>query len=144
VVLPLAANMDVLALADGMQPKRVRIPSDAGFRNEPTGPRLPLSIELTAATSTSSRKIPGAEGAAAKLLGFGDEHARGMVSFTTTPAGASLWLVVDPRAIGGLPCGAPIDLQIVSTSPAGNASPRTMRVEWSAFSGSPPRASVKG
>jgi hypothetical protein len=47
-------------------------------------------------------------------------------------------MVAESPTISGLPCGAPIDLRIAAPP----ASPRVIHLEWAAFTGAPPHATL--
>jgi hypothetical protein len=141
VAMPTGVALDLLVTADGMNTRRARIDANAPWVAESTGNHLSLELALEATKSGNRAGSPARPPTFAPLAGFGRSGARGMVSLKTTLAGAAVWLAVDPHDIGGLPCGAPVDLQLISGP---DAPTRSLRVEWSTFVGSPPRATIKG
>ncbi len=120
-----------LPTMDGHAPRRARVDASAIWHNEPTGARLDVPFALTAATVA---KWPAASGVVP--LRANSEAPRGLLRATSTPNGATLWVVVDPTAITGVPCGNSVDLMVVPS----NGPQKTVHVDWATFAGSPPRA----
>lgn len=134
ITMPMHVPLDLVATMDGHTARRAHVDATAVWKNDSTGARLDVPFALDA---TSDPKWPTTNGLVP--LRATSEAPRGLLRATSTPNGASVWVVVDPLAIAGIPCGGPVDLMVVPT--AGAAKP--LRVEWSAFSGSPPRATAK-
>jgi hypothetical protein len=138
VTMPVHVPFDLVATMDGHAPRRAHVDASALWTRESTGARLDVPFALdTLSSSSSETKWPAATGVA-PLRTAGDAP-RGFLRATSTPNGATLWVVVDPSAISGLPCGAPVDLMIAPS----NGPQRTVHVDWAAFAGSPPRAHAK-
>ncbi len=133
ITMPMHVPLDLVATFDGMTPRRLHIDANALWQPDATGPRLDVPFALEAA---SESKWPSSNALTALRMG---EGARGLLRATSTPSGASVWVVVDPAMVSGVPCGSAVELMVV---PAGGA-PKPLRVEWSAFAGSPPRATTK-
>lgn len=137
VTMPMHVPFDLVATMDGHTPRRAHIDASAIWQQEPTGARLDVPFALDAVVGSGSPKWPTAAGVVP--LRLSNESPRGLMRTTSTPNGATIWLVVDPAAITGVPCGGPVDLMIVAEGRAG----KTLRIDWGSFSGSPPRASAK-
>jgi len=131
VAMPMHVPFDLVATMDGHAPRRARVDASAIWHNEPTGARLDVPFALTAATVA---KWPAASGVVP--LRANSEAPRGLLRATSTPNGATLWVVVDPTAITGVPCGNSVDLMVVPS----NGPQKTVHVDWATFAGSPPRA----
>ncbi|MGZ3449521.1 MAG: hypothetical protein ACXVEF_07965 [Polyangiales bacterium] len=134
ISLPARAPMDLVATLDGAAPRRVHLEANAAWQSDATGLRLDVPFALDASAGYSGTKWPAATNPTPLRA---SDAPRGLVRATSTPAGATLWLTVDASAIP-VPCGAPVDLLIVS----GNGQ-KPLHLEWSAFSGAPPRATTK-
>jgi hypothetical protein len=134
VSLPARAPMDLVATLDGAAPRRVHLEANAAWQSDATGLRLDVPFALDASAGFSGTKWPVATNATPLRA---TEAPRGLVRATSAPAGATLWLGVDAAAIP-VPCGAPVDLLIVS-----GTAQKPLHLEWSAFSGAPPRATTK-
>ncbi|MBI2394745.1 MAG: hypothetical protein HYV09_34570 [Deltaproteobacteria bacterium] len=134
VTMPMHVPLDLVATMDGHAPRRAHVDASAIWKKEPTGERLDVPFALDASTShawpVSNGVVP---------LRAAPDATRGLLRATSTPNGATLWVVVDPAAVSGVPCGAPVDLMVVPPS----GTTRTLRVEWSAFTGSPPHAAAR-
>jgi hypothetical protein len=134
VVMPMHVALDLIATLDGHAPRRAHVDPTATWTSDATSARLDLSFGMEAkadapwptATPTPLRVEPS--------------HDRGLLRLASTPSGANVWVVVDPASIGGIPCGAPVDLLVVEK---GSNAPKQRRIEWSAFTGAPPRAVQK-
>lgn len=131
VALPTHTAIDLVATLDGKAPRRAHVEANAAWQSDATGAHLEVPFTLDA----GDPRWPAGNG----VVPLRNEGQRGLLHATSSPAGATLWVVVDAKSISGVPCGAPVDLQIV----APGASPKPVHVEWSAFSGAPPRATVK-
>lgn len=134
VTMPMHVPMDLVATMEGHTPRRAHVDPSAAWQKEPTGARLDVPFALDATTEV---KWPTASGVTP--LRVASDAPRGLLRATSTPNGATVWAVVDPAAVSGIPCGGAVDLMIVPT--AGATKP--VRVEWSAFTGAPPRATIK-
>ena len=130
--------LDLVAIAGGATPRRAHVDPSAPWQVAPTGARLELPITLDAGKDAGWPARPTGWSAQTGT-GPASAGARGLLHVTTNPAGASLWLGVDPAAITGLPCGAGVDLQVIVPP----AAPKPVHVDWSAFAGAPPHAAIK-
>lgn len=148
VVLPLAGTLDLVATLDGHTPRRARL--DKGMiKTDATGASAQVAFTFDAKPAlpaptvggpASSAATPWVEpaGPASPLRADGP---RTLVRLASTPASAAVWAVVDPAAIP-VPCGAPVDVLSLVKAPQGWER-KSFRVEWSSFSGSPPRATLR-
>jgi len=134
ITMPMHVPLDLVATMDGHAPRRAHVDATAMWQKESTGARIDVPFALDAANDA---KWPTTTGLVP--LRAVPDAPRGLLRATSAPNGASIWIVVDPLAIAGIPCGGAVDLMVVPT--LGSAKP--LRVEWSAFSGSPPRAAAK-
>ncbi len=136
-VVPARVPLDLVALAEGRPPQRAHLDASAAWASDATGPHLDVSIALEGARGDA--KWP-ARTPSTTALGARNQSpaARGLLRLRSNPDGASVWLVVDPRGLA-VPCGAATDLLVIAP---GGAS-RPLRVEWSAFTGMPAKASIK-
>jgi hypothetical protein len=134
ITAPMNVALDLVATTEGHAPRRAHVSATATWQKDPTGARLDVPFALEA---TPSAKWPSTTGLVP--LHAPTDASRGLLRATSAPSGASVWVVVDPQAIGGIPCGGPVELMVVPSA----SSARTLRVEWSAFSGAPPRATAK-
>jgi hypothetical protein len=132
--LPTRTSLELIAIAEGRPPQRVRVDAGTAWTQDPSGPHLDLTIPIPSGTSARWPARP----ASPSPLRAGEPATRGLLRVHATPDAASVWVVVDPKAIP-VPCGAASDLMLV---PAGGAS-KALRVEWSAFTGFPAKATVK-
>lgn len=144
VVLPLGAGLDLVATIEGQVPRRLRL--DKGMvKTDAAGAAVQatFTFDTKAAPSASVSTLAWAEPTvpAAPLRADGP---RTLVRLASAPASAAVWAVVDPAAVP-VPCGAPVDvLSLAKTSPEkGGWERKSFRVEWSSFSGSPPRATLR-
>ena len=134
VAVPTHAPIDLVAVAPGSAPRRAHVDASAPWQDDPTGPRLELPVVLDV----------GADGAWPSPMPkptttpTAPTTPKGLLRVTTNPAGATIWMVAESTTISGLPCGAPVDLQIVAPP----AAPRTIHLEWAAFAGAPPHATL--
>ncbi len=133
VAMPMHVALDLVATLDGHAPRRAHVDASTVWAQDATAPRLDVSFPLEAKTDAP---WPAATGIVP--MRAPSDLARGLLRATSTPSGATLWVVVDPSAIHGVPCGAPVDLRVVT-----DGASKDLRVEWSAFTGSPPRAAAK-
>jgi hypothetical protein len=135
VVVPTRAPIDLVAITPGSSPRRAHVDPSAPWQDDPTGPRLELPIVLDVGSTAAWPALPMAKPSTTPTP---TPSARGLLRVTTNPTGATVWMIVESPLISSLPCGAPIDLQIVSPP----APPRLVHVEWSAFTGAPPHATL--
>jgi hypothetical protein len=138
VALPMHVPLDLVALLDGMATRRVHVDASAPWIADPTAPRLELPVALEA---SKEAPWPSHSGSLTPLRAGTEATSRGLVHVTSVPIGATLWLEVEPPTIL-VPCGTPVDLLVVTGAP-GHAAPKPVRIEWSAFTGSPPRATLR-
>jgi hypothetical protein len=128
VSLPARTSMDFVAMLDGSAPRRVHLDANAAWQSDATGLRLDVPFAMESGTkwptSTSASPLRSSEA------------PRGLVHATSTPAGANLWVTVDPAAIP-VPCGSAVDLVVVTAGVQ-----RALHADWASFSGSPPRATL--
>lgn len=136
--LPVRVPLDFVALAEGRPPQRAHLDASAAWIGDAAGPHLDLAIALDAASARSDAKWPARTPSTSPLGARSPQGARGLLRVKSNPEGASVWLAVDPHGLS-VPCGAATDLLVIAP---GGAS-RPLRVEWSAFTGMPARASVK-
>ncbi len=139
-VVPMRVPLELVVTHEGYVPKRVSVTADAEWAVDGPSPHLSLDavMEGNAVASTGTtgfEKFPRTERHAPPPT----DGARGLLTVNATPAGADLWLTVDPKTLRDLPCGAPVELLVVA--PLGTV--RKERVEWSAFHGAPPAAKLK-
>lgn len=137
VTMPMHIPLDLVAMMDGHAPRRAHIDASALWQQEATGARLDVPFALDALQAGKEAKWPNATGIVP--LRAPSDAARGLMRATSTPNGATIWVVVDPNAVNSVPCGGAVDLMLVREGRA----PKTMRVDWAQFSGSPPRATAK-
>lgn len=139
-VAPMRTPLELVVTHEGYVPKRITVAADADWAVDGPSPHLTVkaAMEGNAVASTGSTGFEG--------FPRTDRHAppssdgvRGLLTVEATPAGADLWLSVDPKQLHDLPCGAPVELLVVG--PLGTV--RKERVEWSAFHGAPPTAKLK-
>lgn len=135
VAMPMHVPFDLVATMDGHVARRAHVDASAIWQKDATGARLDVPFALDA-TNTES-KWPAASGVVP--LRSNTDASRGLLRATSTPNGATLWIVVDPSSITGVPCGNAVDVMVV---PSGGAQ-RTVHVDWAAFAGSPPRATAR-
>lgn len=135
--LPARTALDLVAVAEGRPPHRARLDASTAWLSDAAGPHLDLTLQIPPGDGRAAAKWP-ARAPSTSALRAGDAAPRGLVRIRSNPETASIWLTVDPRAIP-VPCGAASDLMIVA---AGGAS-RSLRVEWSAFTGFPAKATTK-
>jgi hypothetical protein len=136
--LPVRVPLDFVALAEGRPPQRAHLDASAAWISDATGPHLDLAIALDAASARSDAKWPARTTGTSALGARTPQGSRGLLRVRSNPEGASVWLAVDPRGLS-VPCGAATDLLVIA--PGGASKP--LRVEWSAFTGMPAKASVK-
>lgn len=132
--VPTHVPLDLVGVAPGMPPRRVHVDPSAAWSTDLTGPRLevPVMLDIGAATAWPARVGDLSPAPLASPAG------RGTLRVVGNPPGTTIWLSVTPGAIAA-PCGSPVELMVIVPPSA----PRTLRVEWSAFAGSPPRATSK-
>lgn len=136
VAMPMHVSFDLVATMDGHAPRRAHVDASALWQQEATGARLDVPFSLELLQGTADPKWPTATGVAP--LRVNNDAQRGLLRATTTPNGGTIWVVVDPSAITGLPCGGSVDLTVVVAE-----KQKHVHVDWAAFSGSPPRAAAK-
>ncbi len=135
-MVPAREPLDLVAVIAGMPPRRVHVDVSAPWIDGPTGAHLDLPATIDAGPDTSwPAPLSGAAGA----MGTMGKGPRGTLKITSTPNGATIWLAADPASMQGLPCALPVDLMVI----AGKTAPRSLHVDWSAFTGSPPHAQAK-
>jgi hypothetical protein len=135
IAVPTHAPLDLVAVAPGSTPRRTHVDASAPWQDAPTGPRLELPLALDVGSDATwpapAPKITDAPTAAPTT-------PKGLLRVTTNPSGATIWMVAESSTISGLPCGAPIDLRIAAPP----AQPRVIHLEWAAFTGAPPHATL--
>lgn len=131
ISLPARTSMDLVATLEGSAPRRAHLDANAAWQSDATGLRIDVPFSLESAKAGA--QWPAS--ATASPLRSSDAP-RGLVHATSTPAGASLWVDVDPAAVP-VPCGAAVDLVVVT-----GGVQRPLHAEWASFSGSPPRATL--
>ncbi|MBK7395584.1 MAG: hypothetical protein IPJ34_04580 [Myxococcales bacterium] len=139
-VVPMRVPLELVVTHEGYVPKRLSVNADAEWAVDGPSPHLSLEavMEGNAVASTGTtgfEKFPRTDRHSPPPT----DGARGLLTVSATPAGADLWLTVDPKTLRDLPCGAPVELLVVA--PLGTV--RKERVEWSAFHGAPPAAKLK-
>jgi hypothetical protein len=137
ISLPARTPLDLVATLDGTRPRRVHLEANAPWQSDATGLRLDVPFALEGAGGSTDTKWPASTSATPLKAPLSADAARGLLHATSTPAGATLWLAVDASAIP-VPCGAPVDLLIVGAN-----GQKPLHLDWSAFSGAPPRANHK-
>jgi len=138
VSMPMHVPFDLVATMDGHAPRRAHVDASAIWQKDGTGARLEVPFALdTLKTSATDSKWPAATGVVP--LRVQNDPPRGLLRATSTPNGATLWLVVDPSSVTSLPCGSGVELMVVP----GSGPHKTVHVDWGVFAGSPPRAVAK-
>ncbi|MBL8721315.1 MAG: hypothetical protein JNL79_35340 [Myxococcales bacterium] len=139
-VVPMRVPLELVVTHEGYVPKRLSVSADTEWAVDGPSPHLSLEavMEGNAVASTGTtgfEKFPRTDRHSPPPT----DGARGLLTVRATPAGADLWLTVDPKTLRDLPCGAPVEILVVA--PLGTV--RKERVEWSAFHGAPPAAKLK-
>ena len=135
VVVPIGAPVDLVATLEGHTPQRLRV-DKAMFKGDATGlsAQASFTFDATAKAVWTAPTLP-----ATPLRADG---ARALLKLASTPASASVWAVVDPAAVP-VPCGSPVDLLSMSKGGPQGWERKSFRVEWTSFSGSPPRGTLR-
>jgi len=133
VTLPMHVPLELVATLESGAARRLRVDASAPWRTDTVVPQLPLAITLE---PLGDRHWPART--SSSPLRMVTEPSRGLVDITSSPAGATVWLAVDPAGIA-VPCGIAVDLMLVPQA----GVPKPIRIDWSTFRGSPARASVK-
>lgn len=126
---PMHVPVDIVVTHDGYAPTRQQIDPSAPWKSDLV-PSLALSasLQVGVADAIPARKSP-------PPLPPVVEPLKGMLNVTSDPGDSDVWMSV-PDVMHDVPCGGAVDLMVVR--PLGTM--QKLRVEWSLFRGSPPRA----
>jgi hypothetical protein len=111
--MPVGTRLEFVATAEGFAPKRVVIPSGAGWDSGPDGkPRYEAAVQLDKSSIKSNADSwpPGEPGSA-----VGGQGPPGTVHVVATPRGAEIWMLagIGPEArVESLRCDRDLDVLI--------------------------------
>ncbi|MGZ3419340.1 MAG: hypothetical protein ACXVEE_15820 [Polyangiales bacterium] len=133
VSLPARQQHELVFTHDSSEPRRTVVEASAAWSDDAV-PSLTIDAKLAHRSQVDPFSgVP--RRAAGPLRAPLSSPPPGVVHFHSQPAGAEVWLEVDPLETT-LPCGAGVDLLLVA--PLGSVD--RAHVDWSEFTGTPPRA----